>query len=253
MPDPHYQIKLYGHISGDTDEFCRELADVLGIGEQEASDMLLQVPVIAKTGLKRRESERLTERLLDIRALFLVEPEIGEQATPELPAPPAPQPQSLPEIRPRPRDDSARSTFWLGVMAVAGGFFVIFATVAYLSTYSNLYKKPESNAFSAGMPLLKPGPAADKAAAMVPVLEGRIARLAEQLNDLAARQKVLEEEIQSMHGKAATDPFEMRARQQELQAMRSEIASKNREMFELRQELDAMREQAPGGAAGSSR
>ncbi len=247
MPDPRYRVKLYGHTSEDSEDFCRELADLLGIAEKDALDMLDRVPVVVKTGLERLEVERFTDMLLSIRALFLVEPETGEESPVELPSQPAVQPQALPEIRPQPQDDSARSNLWLCLMAAAGGFLVIFCIVAYISSYSNLYREPVREAQPSDRKLLpQQGPVSGAAASMVPLLEERIDTLAEEMNDLAASQRMLEKDIAATYGRADTDPLAMRAKQQELQTIRAKIASMNRELFELKQELKTIIEQTSG-------
>jgi hypothetical protein len=254
VSDLRYRIKLYGHTSGDTDDFRRKLAEVLGIAESEASDILVHVPVIAKTGLKRGEAERFTESLLHIRALFLVEPETEEEAAAELSTESEARPQTIPEIQPKPQDDAVGSTFWLGVLAVAGGVLVIFTVIAYFSSYSSLYRKPEPKEETPVRQIgPRPGPEAEKAASMVPLIEKRIETLVQDVNGLAEYQKTLEEDIRAIHGRLGTDPLEMRAKQQELQGIRSKIGLMERELFGLRRELKVFREQAAGATVPQPR
>jgi hypothetical protein len=247
VSDLRYRIKLYGHTSDDTDEFRRKLSQVLGIAESESSDMLVHLPVIAKKRLKRGEVERFTDALLNIRALFLVEPETEEEEAEEAVIQHALQPQMRPEIQAKTRDDTFRSTFWMGVLAVAGGFFVIFSLVAYFSSYVNLYKKPEFKEQTLDEKTVShSGPEAEKAASTVPVIEKRIETLMEEASGLAEYQKSLEQDIRAIHGKLGTDPLELRAKQQELQEIRTKIGSMDRELYGLRRDLKSFREQAAG-------
>ncbi|MBI4962062.1 MAG: hypothetical protein HY913_02180 [Desulfomonile tiedjei] len=238
-----YQVKFYGFTSEDARAFCRDLARVLKITEEQAWDFLMDAPLVIKDRLNKAEGQRLTDSLVSISALCLMElmPDATEEEEEEV-EPPPPVPEGVESVPERVKRDQWGFRIWSAVLVGIAATLLIFGAVTYLVSYKNLYR--------GGKPAAKqPGEVTTKAAAPEPGPErsetrnsllDRIEALQEQLKDLRARMADLERDINATAGAWGSDPDEVRRKQQTLQAQRAEMTAILAELRSARQNLDEM-------------
>jgi hypothetical protein len=77
MSEGLYRIKLYGHVGGDEEDFCRNLAAVLHVDEGKAKSLVAGVPSVLREGVPKHRAEVLMGALKIIRALVIMEPMEG--------------------------------------------------------------------------------------------------------------------------------------------------------------------------------
>ena len=238
-----YQVKLYGFTSEDARAFCRDLARVLGTTDEEAWSLLLDAPAVVKDGLDKAQARRLSDTLVSISALCLMEPMDGtEEEEEEAHEAPVLEPEAAvlePELVKR---DLWSFRIWSAVVVVVGAGLLVFGAIAYLVSYQNVYP-------SKGQGAIEPTEAATQTSTAETGSETsetraelieRIEALQSSLNDSRAKAKELEEEINATAGKMGTDPFELREKKQTLHAHRADITNAQKELRSLRKQLDEM-------------
>jgi hypothetical protein len=237
-----YQVKLYGFTSEDARAFCRDLARVLRTTDEEAWSLLLDAPLVVKDGLDKAQAQRLSETLVSISALCLMEPMDGtaeEEEVPEAPplVPEATEPE--PELVNR-----ALWSFriWSAIVVVVGVGLLVFGAIAYFVSYRNLspVKGSGANQSSEVTTQTKAAESGPEAAETRAKLIERIEALQTSLNDSRAKAKELEDEINATAGAMGTDPFELRKKKQTLHAHRIDITNAQKELRSLREQLYQM-------------
>ena len=237
-----YQVKLYGFTSEDARAFCRDLARILGTTEEEAWSLLLDAPLVVKEGLDKARAQRLSETLVSISALCLMEPmdEIEEEEG-ELEAP-IPM-LEVAETEPEPvKPDLWSFRIWSAVVAVTGAALPVFGAVEYFASYRNLYpaKGPATERptdFTTQTKTTESG--RETTETRVELIE-RMATLEASLNDSRDKAKELEDDINATAGKMGTDPFELRKKKQTLHAYRADIMNALKELRSLRERLNEL-------------
>ena len=81
MNGRRYRIRLYGHTSPEPQKFIKNLAAFLCTDEQQAQAVLEQAPIVIKEGLDKERANVLQEALGLMRALSILEPMEGEEAS----------------------------------------------------------------------------------------------------------------------------------------------------------------------------
>jgi len=239
-----YQVKFYGFTREDARAFCKDLARVLNKTEEEAWSFLMDAPLVVKDGLGKPQAQQLTEQLVSISALCLMEPMEGTEEEEELEAPP-PVPEPAEKEPERVKGDIWRFRIWLAVVAVTGATLLIFGTVAYFVAYRDLYASKRSGASQSTEAetrtnLAESSPEATETRAE---LIERIAALEASLNESRAKAKELDHEINATAGKMGTDPYELRKKQQTLHRYRTDIVDAQRELRSLREKLADLEEE----------
>ena len=238
-----YQIRFYGFTSDDTEDFCRDLARILEITKEKAWDLLMDAPLVVKDSLDKKEARRLTDSLVSIRALCLMEPMNDEAEEDEEESEhPAPGTTALEVPAPVVKRDLLGFRIWAGILVVLGGGLLIFAAVAYMFSYQSLSRreKPAAKqpaAVTTETQAREPGSAPSETPAR---LTERIEELQEKLGDLRAKTKLLENEINATAGAMGTDLVELRKKQQALHAQREEIVAIENELGPLLRKRDEM-------------
>ena len=138
-----YQVRLYGHVTGDRDVFIRKMAVLLEISPAQMNEVMLDLPAVVKRNITQRTAEFLKEQCTDFGGLCLAEPMEGEAAHSSLNSL---QPQ---EVMERVKeswhewgsDSRARIYFVLLVAAIA--LFSTIVTVGYSVSVVKIFR--ESN------------------------------------------------------------------------------------------------------------
>jgi hypothetical protein len=236
MPDSNYFVKLYGHLTDDTEAFSKSLSVVLGIDRETANRVLESVPVVIAKAKNKQAAVRLKEKLATIGATCLVESEYGADS--EL----IPIPTDHAPVRNRIRreeDGGERLWFriWTGLLVATVAFLCIFSVVGYVTTFSWISGRgPLSGA--AEVSDKQSALSAESRAELVAEIGDKIHGLEKKLDGLSEIKLMTKEEIKSPRGPAATDPLEMRKRKQELGVVNLKISDVNKRIKELRRELD---------------
>jgi hypothetical protein len=73
-----YRVRIYGCSSREPNKFREDLASVLGMSIHATGRLLEQTPVVAKSGLRKLDGEKLCARLESISAWSVLETETGD-------------------------------------------------------------------------------------------------------------------------------------------------------------------------------
>jgi hypothetical protein len=104
-----YRVRIYGCSSREPNKFREDLASVLGMSIHATGRLLEQTPVVAKSGLRKLDGEKLCARLESISAWSVLETETGDMVLmtrPEDLLPSTPALRFLGEAPPDPRGSS---------------------------------------------------------------------------------------------------------------------------------------------------
>jgi hypothetical protein len=136
MDGKGYAIKLYGHGSSDPKQFCFDLARILGIPVDSAEELLNQVPVVIKQGLRRKDTEELHTLLQSIAAWCIIEAPEGEFFTDEMVEKPLRQ-AIAEDFLAEDVSNQGHPMLWLGIMLgliVFMGLFVLVGSLSYMGS-----------------------------------------------------------------------------------------------------------------------
>ncbi|MGO9116409.1 MAG: hypothetical protein ACLQPD_02235 [Desulfomonilaceae bacterium] len=127
-----YAIKLYGHGSSDPKQFCCDLARILGIPVDGAEELLNQVPVVLKRGMRKKDAQELHTLLQSIAAWCIVEAPEGEFFTDEMTEKPI-QRVIAEDLLGEHVSNQGHPRLWLGIMLGLIVFLALFVLVGFLS------------------------------------------------------------------------------------------------------------------------
>ena len=132
MDEKGYAIKLYGQGSGDPKQFCYDLARILSIPADEAEELLNQVPVVLKQGMRKTDALVLHRLLQSIDAWHIVEAADGEFCADEMPEKPIRQ-IIAEDLLAEDVSNQGHPRLWLGIMLGLPAFLGLFILVGLLS------------------------------------------------------------------------------------------------------------------------
>ena len=191
-----YAIKLYGQGSSDPKQFCYGLAQILSISADEAEEMLNQVPVVIKQGMRRKDALELHTLLQSIDAWCILEAPDGEFPADEMPEKPIRQ-IITEDLLAEDVSNQGHPRLWLGIMLGLIAFLGLFILVGLLSYTGSIRdtigtKKPVT--IQSDQPEISENPENDSAESESPdKIRARIEQLQSSLRSLYARRTEIQE------------------------------------------------------------